>query len=127
MRRDCEGEVKNTKEQLEAIRLMATTINDKNPGPAWQIMLELVSDIDELEAENERLRREMKEFIEAYAPDFFDEPSDFKPKIDMNSAAIVRRTLNLILKTPPCEHDFKINDRKLYYCTKCHARKAEQS
>jgi hypothetical protein len=83
MRRDRGGEVKTTKDQRQ---YLAENIHKD------------LDDIDELEAENDRLRAEMREFIEAYAPDFFNEPFGFKPKLDMNSAALVRRTLLLILK-----------------------------
>jgi hypothetical protein len=50
------------------------------------------------EAEISRVKYEINQYLEAYAPDFFNEPECFKPKLDMNSAALVRRTLKLILK-----------------------------
>jgi hypothetical protein len=48
-------------------------------------------------AEVERLRFDMNEYIKAYAPDFFDEPEGFTPKLDMNSAALVRTVLSKLL------------------------------
>ena len=41
--------MKTTKEALIEIRKMANTLNAQDPGPAWQIMLDLLDDLDELE------------------------------------------------------------------------------
>lgn len=52
-------------------------------------------------AEVERLKYWINQFMQAYAADFFDEPEGFTPKLDMNSAALVRRTLTKILEGGP--------------------------
>lgn len=53
---------------------------------------------DERESsELERMKYWMNQYLQAYAPDFFNEPEGFTPKLDMNSAALVRRTLLKIL------------------------------
>lgn len=39
-----------SKEVREAIRKMASELNEKDPGPAWQIMLDLLDDIQALES-----------------------------------------------------------------------------
>ena len=44
-----------------------------------------------------RIKFYADQYIQAYAPDFFNEPDGFTPKLDMNSAALVRRTLLKIL------------------------------
>lgn len=55
-------------------------------------------------SERERLKFEADQYIQAYAADFFNEPPGFKPKLDMNSAAIVRFVLRKIF-SPPQETD----------------------
>lgn len=53
---------------------------------------------DERESsELERMKYWMNQYLQAYAPDLFNEPEGFTPKLDMNSAALVRRTLLKIL------------------------------
>lgn len=49
-----------------------------------------------------RIKFDIDQFIQAYAPDFFSEPEGFTPKLDMNSAAMVRYVLKKIL-TPEAE------------------------
>lgn len=47
--------MKTTKEQQGLIRKMVVDLNNKDPGPAWLIMLELLDDLDSLESRVEML------------------------------------------------------------------------
>jgi len=57
-----------------------------------------------VQEERERMRFEMNQFILAYAPDFFSEPDGFTPKLDINSAAMVRIVLGKLI-TPPTDKE----------------------
>jgi len=58
-----------------------------------------------VQEEKTRIRFFANEYFQAYAPDFFNEPPDFTPKLDMNSAALVRLVLEKILLTPPTDKE----------------------
>lgn len=71
---------------------------DANAFIPSQVHVALVSEAVRAAApELARIKFDAGQYLQAYAPDFFDEPEGFTPKLDMNSAALVRRTLLKIL------------------------------
>lgn len=65
---------------------------------------QLLADANQQTSGDEGIRYWIDQYLQAYAPDFFEEPPGFIPKLDMNSAALVRRTLTRILEHKEC-HD----------------------